>query len=376
MRNKVILAIVIVAFTFLNCGKDKDVTEDSFGNNEDINLGLISEPNYTTNGSFILKPKEAEYIDDNLYTYSAAQRFLFSVNAYSKFKISVQNYNGHLSLVNITTNEILTLQFRDSFLSFWGDEPYETELDEGEYALQISGNGAEVTYEIQIENIDELRPYKDLGVLSLPYNQHFTFDEERERRTVYDFEIQEETDWKIYGATDPYSPEKAVILYDSEGKILFSLQDSYTFPEPINIPLQKGKYSLSFFTEMNLILGDNEFGDQDFGEILTLPYSQEYTINFNFDTNRTQRTSFQTTVPSAINLSYSIFGSHSFALFKADGTLMVLNWYWANSDTLPAGSYYIESSPIGSPYRDDSGDSQPYTPFLIGTYNLELNELE
>lgn len=115
-----------------------------------------------------MKPKEPEYIDGNLYSYSASQRFLFSLSEYSKFNISVQNFNGQLSLVNTSTNEAITREFRDTFLSFWGDEPYETELDEGEYVLQMSGDNHEVLWKILIENIEELRPYRDLGVLTLP----------------------------------------------------------------------------------------------------------------------------------------------------------------------------------------------------------------
>lgn len=168
VRNNVIISIAFTAFTFFNCAKDNQTIEDSFKENQDINLGVISEPNYTTSGNFILKPKEPEYIDGNLYSYSASQRFLFSLSEYSKFNISVQNFNGQLSLVNTSTNEAITREFRDTFLSFWGDEPYETELDEGEYVLQMSGDNHEVLWKILIENIEELRPYRDLGVLTLP----------------------------------------------------------------------------------------------------------------------------------------------------------------------------------------------------------------
>ncbi len=370
MKSHSFIQFILVGLTFVACSKDKLSAEE----NRDIEFGVVSEQAFNQEGNL--------NIDKTGNDNDFVQRFTFSIDAYSKFTFSIDNFTGTFSLTNSTKNEWRSydggalgggsneLRFSDSF-------NFETELDEGEHELIVRGNfqiDRDVPYRITIDNIEELRPYKNLGVLTLPFNESFIPDPERSRRTVYDFEIPESTDWDIFidRVADAYYDQSEVFLYDDQGNVIIPTGDDGG--QGVVVPLQKGRYQLSFDSTTTLILGDDDFGNQDFGEISAFPFSQEFTIDYTYDTDKEQYFYFQTAESTDINIDIITTSAHFISLKKEDGSGTIDPF---GSEALPPGSYFIEVTPSSYAYYSGPGNSGDlvYSP-LIGTYKLELTASE
>ncbi|MGI9553136.1 MAG: hypothetical protein ACR2MT_18155 [Aurantibacter sp.] len=359
---KPFIILFLSLMTLQSCSKD-----DAPKVNETIDLGEVSESLFEKNGSFAI-----DHVNNN-----PSQFFKFTITAYSKFDIAIKDFSGVFLLYNKTEEISITndggslgggfpnLEFTDSF-------EYSTELYEGEYEFRIgwgmtTRDDKDGTYELSIENINDLLPYEDLGILAIPFNNSFVPNPERARPTIYDFEISENTDWNIFvnGIWDSYSAREQAILYDEEGEIVFSYR-APTIRDGLSLPLPKGKYRLSFDSTTTLILGDSKTGDQDLGEISFFPFSQELVIDFTYEPDSKQLFYFQTAESSKLNLSVVDGNGYIISLKKSDGTRSIDIF---GDEILPTGDYFLEFAVGSTSHNHD--DYIEYSP-LIGRYILEL----
>lgn len=355
------ISIVVLLITMVISCADKDLIDDIPSDvNPPIELGLITENLFSENGI----PKKSKNESDGF-----RQIIRFSVSKYSRITFAIEIASGEFTLTNTTKNEWRSndggsLGGGSNTLRISESLDFVTELDEGEHELVISGlfsQGQETSWELVIEDIEELRPYENLGILNLPFNESFVPNPARSRRTVYDFEIPEDSEWdiKVNRIVTGYHSTEQVLLYHNDEIIVWN-------DEAVRgLSLQKGKYTLSFDTTTTLILGLNDFGNQDLGEISSFPFSEEFNIDFTYETNNEQRIYFQTTEPT--NLIFTNIDSVylSFSLKKADGTNAIS---LSGSEILPPGSYYILITPDSFAY----GQDEFIYKILKGAFDLEL----
>lgn len=346
LRILTISIIVLLIALVVSCVDNDlidDIPEDA---NPPVELGSITEDLFSLN-------KTPNSTDTDPYRFQQVIRF--SVSKYSRITFSTEIPSGEFSLMNTTKNERRSddggsLGGGSNILRFSDGLNFETELDEGEHELLVQGifNSNQETYwELTIEDIEELRPYENLGVLTLPFNESFVPNPKRSRRTVYDFEILDNIYWNIYtnGTALAYYNKTQTFLFNEEGETIYDNRAQ----EP-ELELKKGKYTLSFDSTTTLILGPNDFGDQELGAISSFPFLEEFSIDFTYETNSEQRINFQTTEPT--NLIFTAIDSAflSFSLKNADGTNAIA---LSSSEVLPAGSYYILITPDSFAYGVD-----------------------
>lgn len=361
---KLFRIVFLLVLVTQSCSKD-----DAPKVNKVIDFGEVTEALFEQSDTF-------EIYEDG----SRQQLFRFKVTGYSTFDIIIKDFDGSFYLTDLTRDESIThnggvLGGGKNYITFDDSFEYATELHEGEYEFGIRPNnstGADGTYELSIDNINELKPYGDLGIITLPFNESFIPEPERAGRTIRDFEISEDADWKIFVNRYDYieSAREQAILYDGEGEIVFAKRGRNSSHERVLV-LPKGKYTLFFDSVTTLILGNSEIGDQDLGEISSFPFSQELSIDFSYETDSEQFIYFQTTEPSNLELSAINPNWHNFLLSNADGTFSIDLFF--GSEILPAGSYYFKVTPSSNAYVGSPSNYKTslYSP-LIGTYNLQL----
>lgn len=364
MKLKPFKILFLSVLMLTSCGKDTDQLEETPKINVLVDFGDISEPLFEKNGDFTIGRVN-----------NTSQLFKFTIDGYSKFDIAINDFTGEFWLKNLTENSFITnnggvlgggspvLEFEESF-------EYETELYEGEYEIRI-GRGiltkddTEGTYDIAIKNIDDLRPVKDLGVLTLPYNELHAPYYERARHTIYEFEISEPTGCHIFingdHPLDPSPTKHYVKLIDETGNELYRyLQDRL-------LNLEKGKFTLHFNRDVVLILGNPLEGDIDLGLISTFPLSQEVNLDFTYESDAIQRTYFETDTNVALTVNFA----------ENDGlltNLQTINGVNADYNNIPPGEYFLYAAPDTFAYMVDGDPYKTVYKPLQATFTLNFTE--
>ncbi len=324
----------------------------------DIDLGTISEEIYETSGSFVFSNE------------TTTQKYIFEVNAYSRLELSINGHDGSLALFSDTPESALThnggvLGGGSPYIEYFSTGSLTRELHEGNYTIVIENSAFsednDGTYAITITNINELRPYENLGVLDLPYNQVHTPTPDR-AATIYDFEISEPTTARVFTNGLIYSDTRVHL------KLMNELgEELYSFPGPSTFLLEKGNYQLRFSWNAGFafILGDAEAGDQDVGVLPTgTPYTMNIDIDLTYEPDDAQRIYFETTQNTRISgLEFNLDPFLTF-LYKSDGTSI------SSYDNLPAGKYYFEFVPDSFAYFVNSDMNHSVYQVLTGSYEL------
>lgn len=322
MRKQIgLLALMAIFMACTNSDDDSD-------QNALIDLGVINSPIYEKDGTL-------EFGN----TDGASQEIKFTVDRYSELSITVTGIIGSFYLESVTDGPIThngSIKDPSSKLEIFGNFQYSTELFEGEYRIIIEGMqnnevieaGSSATYNLSIRDIDDQKPFEDLGVISLPYNSIFEPISESSV-TIYEFEILEDTNASIIVTTEVCSEQDYVAeLLNAEGE---------TIPGERNVPLEKGKYTLLIDTSLTLILNDPQAGDIDFGVLSDYPQNLEVNIDMHYEPDSQQRFYFEVLEEVTVEGFELVTPDLMNFLYQESGEIINTS----AATVLQAGRYYI-----------------------------------
>lgn len=350
---------LLILFLILSCSDNEG---DAAMPNSNIDLGVITDDFYEQNGNFVFS------------TETTTRTYRFEINSYSRLELTIHDHYGSFELYNETTKSTLThnggvLGGGSSFIAYSNTGNLTIELHEGIYSLTIKNDeferDNEGTFSISISNINELKPYENLGQLSLPHNAVYTPIPDR-AATIYDFEITEPITTKIFvnGLIDS-NTRLNLVMTNEIGEEL------YSFGRPNIIPLAIGKYQLRFSwgDGFAFILGNAEAGDQDFGVIPTdTPYSMKIDVDFRYETDDVQKVFFETTESTQIEGLEYLLTPFSTFLYKNDGTPI------SDYENLAPGKYYLSFEADYIAYAVNNDVNNTVYKVLTGSYELIFTE--
>jgi len=335
-----IYIISLIAFSFIACNTNDDDAQEILSENTEntiIDLGQIDLSLFEENGKF-----------DFRTTGEKMRRITFSLNKYSEVDFSTDGYNGSFYLFSITENKYIShdgglLGGGNTILSFYENFNYKDELFPGEYEIVLNANSFIIkdnemisqNYTLSIKDIDNLRPYENLGTLALPYNATFEADSQRLANTQYEFEILEDTNISIFRDGEVCSVYADAInetyLYNAEREIIYNGFTS-------NESLSKGTYKLCFNGKRTLILNASARGDIDYGIIADFPKNIDFNVTMAYEPDSKKNFSFELLEEVAIEGFDTIGSDFMYFLYNAAQEPI-------STDTSPvilqSGNYFI-----------------------------------
>jgi len=319
--KRVFCIISFIALWFISCNSD-DNGGQQMDETTTIDLGQINAPLFEKKDEFnFLKNGEQNRI------------IKFSLNKYSKLSFDINGFEGNFSLFSITEKRYLThnggsLGGGSANLEIFQNFNYETELFEGEYEIYVNINSISFNeneliigeYSLNIEDINDLIPYKNLGALDL-YNATFVADDQRLSNTLYEFEILKDKNLTVFvdGNVCLNLPDLEIqtYLYNSQGERIGNDFIS-------NVILKKDTYKLFFNGKRTLILNNPDSGDIDFGIISDFPKNIDFNVDMTYEPDSQKKFYFEILEEVAIdglafgncNFEYRIIDEHQNFVFR------------------------------------------------------------